>query len=483
MNRKLVFNYLGRICASVGALMIVPIICALCYREYGCLIVFCATALLSLGIGWLLTRFCKPSNDLLYAKEGFAIVALAWVFMSLLGALPFFVTGEIPNYIDAFFETVSGFTTTGASIIENVETMSKSLLMWRSFTHWVGGMGVLVFIMAILPGLPERSVHVMKAEMPGPMFGKIVPRARDTAKILYIIYIAMTLILTVFLLFGGMSLYESLIHAFGTAGTGGFSCNADSVLGYSPYIQWVITIFMILFGVNFYLYYYFLIKRSFTAFKSTEFVAYLGIVIASAAAICVNIVSKFDSISEAARHSSFAVASIISTTGFATVDYDLWPEFSKTILLILMFIGGCAGSTGGGLKVSRIVLLFKMIFSEIRHMLHPRAITAVRLDGKTVDKSTLHSVSTYFALFVVCYTAIFAALTLIEPSFDFLTNFSAVAACINNVGPGFNKVGPTGNFSIYNDFSTLILSLTMLLGRLEIFPLLLTFMPGTWKKQ
>ncbi len=482
MNRKLVLNYLGKITVASGALMIVPVICAIIYGEYQSLASFAGISVLSVLAGLAVCKLTKPKNQLMYVKEGFAIVALAWITMSFLGALPFVISREIPNLADAFFEVVSGYTTTGATILSDIEAMSKSMLLWRSFTHWVGGMGVIVFVMAILPNLSDRSVHIMRAEMPGPMFGKLVPRSKDTAKILYLIYIAMTIILIGFLLFGGMSFYESLIHAFGTAGTGGFSCNADSILGYSPYIQWVITVFMILFGVNFNLYYYFLFKRSFAAFKSTELLVYLGIVIASAMAICVNIGNMFNSISEAARHSSFAVASIISTTGYATVDFDLWPEFSKAILFILMFIGGCAGSTGGGLKVSRIVLLFKMIFSEIRHMLHPRAVTAVRLDGKTVDKSTLHSVSTYFALFVVCYMAIFAALSLIETSFDFRTNFSAVAACINNVGPGFAGVGPTSNFTAYTIPSKLILSAAMLLGRLEIFPLILTFLPQTWRK-
>ncbi len=482
MNRKLVLNYLGKITVASGALMVVPIICAIIYGEYESLVSFAIVSVFSILAGIVICKFAKPKNQLMYVKEGFAIVALAWIIMSFLGALPFVVSREIPNLADAFFEVVSGYTTTGATILSDIEAMSKSMLLWRSFTHWIGGMGVIVFVMAILPNLSDRSVHIMRAEMPGPMFGKLVPRSKDTAKILYFIYIAMTLIMIGFLLFGGMSFYESLVHAFGTAGTGGFSCNADSILSYSPYIQWVVTVFMILFGVNFNLYYYFIIKRSFAAFKSTELLVYLGIVVFSAVAICVNISGMFADTSQALRHSSFTVASIISTTGYATVDFNLWPEFSKAILFILMFIGGCAGSTGGGLKVSRIVLLFKMILSEIRHMLHPRSVTAVRLDGKTVDKSTLHSVSTYFTLFMVCYTVIFVSLSLIEASFDFQTNFSAVAACINNVGPGFAGVGPTSNFAAYTVPSKLILSAAMLLGRLEIFPLILTFLPQTWRK-
>ena len=482
MNRKLVFNYLGKIMIATGALMLMPVVCALIYRETESLIAFLAVSLLALALGLVVSKLTKPQSDLMYAREGFAIVALAWIVMSLIGAVPFVLCKEIPNYIDAFFETVSGFTTTGASILTDIEALSKSMLFWRSFTHWIGGMGVIVFVMAILPNLSDRSVHIMRAEMPGPMFGKLVPRSKDTAKILYLIYVAMTVIMVIFLLCGGMSFYESLIHSFSTAGTGGFSCNAASILNYSPYIQWVITVFMVLFGVNFNLYYYFLIKRSLAAFKSTELFVYLGIIIVSAAAICINVSSMFDSVSEALRHSAFAVSSIISTTGYGTVDFNLWPEFSKAILYILMFVGGCAGSTGGGLKVSRIVILFKLIFSEVRHMLHPRAVTAVRLDKNSVDRNTLNSVSIYFALFFVFYMIIYVLLSVLQPSFGFTENFTAVGTCINNVGPGFGAIGPTSSFAAYSGASKILLSFTMLLGRLEIFPLILTFLPKTWTK-
>ena len=462
--------------------MLVPIICALVFREYNSLFAFLVTAVISVAAGLAVCKFSKPKSNLMYTKEGFAIVALAWVVMSFFGAIPFIITGDLTSLADAFFETVSGYTTTGATILADIEALPKSMLLWRSFTHWVGGMGVIVFVMAILPNISDRSVHIMRAEMPGPMFGKLVPKSRDTAKILYLIYIAMTFILAVFLLAGGMPLYESLVHAFSTAGTGGFSCNADSILGYSAYIQWVIIVFMILFGVNFNLYYYFLVKRSFAAFKSTELAVYLGIIVAASAAICLNISNLFGTLSEAIRHSAFAVSAIISTTGYATVDFELWPEFSKAILFMLMFIGGCAGSTGGGLKVSRIILLVKLIFSEIRHMLHPRAVTAVRLEGKPVEKSTLNSVSTYFAFFFVCYIVIFILLSVLQPSFGFLENFTAVATCMNNVGPGFGKIGPTSSFAEYSTASKVLLSFTMLLGRLEIFPLILTCLPHTWTK-
>ena len=482
MNRKLVFNYLGKISIASGALMIVPMLCAAIYKEYNVLLAFLGVAVFSVLLGFAVSRVSKPQSQFMYVKEGFTIVALAWIVMSFFGALPFVICGDIPNLADAFFETVSGYTTTGATILSDIESLSKSALLWRSFTHWVGGMGVIVFVMAILPNLSDRSVHIMRAEMPGPIFGKLVPRSRDTAKILYIIYIAITFIMWLFLRFGGMPVYDCFVHSFATAGTGGFSCNADSILSYSPYLQWVITVFMILFGINFNLYYYFIAKRSLAAFKSTELAVFIGIIVFSATAICINISHMFGSVSEAFRHSAFAVSSIISTTGYATVDFELWPEFSKSVLFVLMFIGGCAGSTGGGLKVSRMLLFFKMICSEIRHMLHPRSVTTVRLDGKNVDSSTLHSVSTYFVLFFVCYFIIYMILSLLQPSYGFTENFTAIASCLINVGPGFGKIGPTSSFAGYSLASKLLLSFTMLLGRLEIFPLLLTFMPATWTK-
>lgn len=480
MNRKLVFNYLGRIFIANGFLLLLPMLVSLVYREARGIASFLSIAVLSFLLGLSFVRIFKPENDLIFAKEGFALVAVAWLSMSLLGALPFTISGEIPRYVDAFFEIVSGFTTTGSSILVNVEELSRGMLFWRSFSHWIGGMGVLVFVMAILPNLSGRSVHIMKAEMPGPTFGKILPKYKDTAKILYLIYIALTIVEVILLLFGGMDLFESLVHSFGTAGTGGFGIKADSIGSYSPYIQWVITVFMLLFGVNFNLYFYFLIKKSIKAFKNTELFVYLGIIFVAITGICINTYSMFDSFGEALRHSAFQVASIVTTTGYATTNFDLWPDFSKTILLLLMFIGGCAGSTGGGLKVSRIVLMAKMIRAEFRRMLHPRAVTTVKLDGKPVENTVLYSLGVY----IVTYLFLFAFFLLVvscEP-FSFETNFSAVAACINNIGPGFDAVGPMGSFAQYSAFSKIILSFAMLLGRLEIFPLLLTFLPQTWTK-
>ena len=423
----------------------------------------------------------KPEDSVIYAKEGFITVALVWVILSAIGALPFTVSGEIPSYIDAFFETVSGFTTTGASIITDLESMSRGLLFWRSFTHWVGGMGVLVFAMALIPNISDRSIHIMRAEMPGPIVGKLVPRVKNTAKILYLIYIFITLMQVIFLLFGGMNLFESLVHAFGTAGTGGFGVRSDSIASYSPYIQWVIAVFMIIFGINFNLYYLLLIKRFKSAVSSNELWVYLIVVDVSTVAITANILPSFSELGAAVRTAFFQVASIITTTGYATADFNLWPGFSKGIIIVLMFIGGCAGSTAGGLKVSRVIILLKTIRVEIKRMIHPRSVSVVRFEGKTLEENTYRSVSLYFALYMVCFFAIFILLCL-EP-FDIETNFTATAACFNNVGPGLAGVGPMAGYSGYSAPAKLLLSFAMLLGRLEIFPLIIALSPSTWSKK
>ncbi len=480
MNRKMIFFLLGQIITACSALLLLPLLVSLIYSEFRCSVSFLITISTSLLIGFILIRSFKTDNRVIYAKEGFIIVALAWISMSLIGALPFTISGEMNNYFDAVFETVSGFTTTGASVLTDVEALSRSLLFWRSFTHWIGGMGVLVFVMAVIP-TSDRSIHIMRAEMPGPIIGKIVPKAKQTAKILYLIYIALTLILIVFLLAGGMPLFDSILHAFGTAGTGGFGIKADSIASYSPYLQWVITIFMLIFGINFNLFYLILIGKLKSAVKSSELWCYLLIVVGAVCIITPNILSMFDNFSDAVRTSSFNVVSIITTTGFATTNFDLWPELSKGVLLTLMFIGGCAGSTAGGLKVSRIVLMFKMIKKELQHMLHPRSVSSVKFEGKVIDKTTQNSVFSYFTLFMVCYFIIFLLLS-IEP-FDFETNFTAVSACINNVGPGLGLVGPAGSFAQFSNFSKVLLSFAMLLGRLEIYPILFTFTPSTWIKK
>lgn len=479
MNRSMIVHTVGHIALAEAGLMALPFLVALIYRERAGW-AFLAAIALCLVLGVVMTRV-KPQSSLIYAREGFAIVSLGWLLASLLGALPFFLSGEIPNYIDALFETVSGLTTTGSSILPDVEALSRSVLFWRSFTHWVGGMGVLVFIMALMPTLTDRSIHIVRAEMPGPVVGKLVPRIRETAKILYLIYIVLTVVQVVFLLAGGMSLYDSLIHTFGTAGTGGFGIKADSIASYSPYCQWVITIFMLIFGVNFNLYYMILIRRGKNALRSEELWTYLAIVGIATGAILANILPLTSGFSEAFRLSAFQVASIITTTGYATTDFNLWPGLSRGILFLLMFIGGCAGSTAGGLKVSRVMMLFKMIGREFRRMLHPRSVSAVRMEGKSVDEQTLNSAATYFAIYMICVLIIFLCISIEPQSFE--TNFSAVITCFNNVGPGFDAVGPTGNFSIYSDFSTLVLTFAMLLGRLEIFPLILIMAPSTWTKR
>ncbi len=477
MNRRMIFNTVGLMLKVEAALMLLPSLAALIYGE-SCLWALLISAAISLAAGFALSALSRPKSQVIYAREGFITVALAWVAVSAAGALPFYISREIPSYVDAFFETVSGFTTTGASILINVETMSRGLLFWRSFTHWVGGMGVLVFVMALVPSISDRSIHIMRAEMPGPVVGKLMPRARDTASILYKIYIGMTLTQIALMCLGGMPLFESIVHAFGTAGTGGFGVKADSIAGYSPYLQWVITVFMLLFGINFNLYYMLLIRRFRAAAQSSECWYYLGIVGVCVALITVNILPMCANFREALRLSAFQVSSIITTTGYATTDFNLWPQFSKALLLLLMVVGACAGSTGGGLKVSRAVMLFKMVGKEIRHLLHPRSVNSVRFEGKHVDGATLKSVSSYFVLYIICTLAICLVLSL-EP-FDLETNLSATLACFNNIGPGLAAVGPASNYAAYSPLSKWVLSLAMLLGRLEIYPLLLTLTPTTW---
>ena len=465
-----------------GLLLLVPAGVAALYRE-GCVFSLLIAAVVALGIGFGMTGKSRPTDKVIYAKEGFVIVAFSWVLMSVVGALPFVISGEIPSFIDAFFETVSGFTTTGASILNDVEAMSKGLLFWRSFTHWIGGMGVLVFILAVVPTVSDRSIHILRAEVPGPTVGKLVPRMKDTAKILYMLYIVLTLVMVIFLLLGGMSLFDSFIHAFGAAGTGGFGIKADSVGSYSPYLQWVITLFLIIFGVNFNLYYLILIGRIKTAVKSTEIWVYLALWVGSSAIVMMNLLpfGYYEGVADTVRHSAFQTASIMTTAGFSTVDFDLWPNLSKGILLLLMCIGSCAGSTAGGLKIARVILLMKMIKREIRHMLHPRSVAVVKFEGKRVDDQTLRSASAYFIIYMVISALIF--LLLCFDGFDMTTNISATIACVNNIGPGLGQVGPMCSFAGYSDFSTIVLSVAMLLGRLEIFPILFAFSPTIWIKR
>lgn len=479
MNRKMVFYTVGNIALVEAALLLLPALVALIYLEKSGFS-FLITAALSLAVGMFFILFFKPQSRLIYAKEGFAIVAYAWLLMSAVGALPFVLGGAIPSYIDAFFETVSGFTTTGASILTDVESLDKCMLFWRSFTHWIGGMGVLVLVTAVVPNIADRSLNILKAEMPGPTVGKLVPRSRDTAKILYWIYFGMTAILTVLLIAGGMPIFDSIVHAFGTAGTGGFGIKADSIASYSPYLQWVITAFMFLFAINFNLYYLMLIRKFRAVFKSDELWFFCALVLFCIGAITVDILPMYETFEEALRLSAFQVCTIVSTTGYATADFNLWPGLSKALLLILMFIGGCAGSTGGGLKAARVVILFKSIKKELKRLLHPRSVKAVMSEGKKLDDETLNGVNSYFAVYTLCIIAVFVLLSF-EP-FDFETNFTASVACFNNIGPGFGAVGPASSFADYSGFSKIILSFAMLLGRLEVFPLLLGLNPLIWKR-
>ena len=480
MNRKMIAYMIGSILQIESVLLLLPLALSLVYRD-GCYPYFLISIAFSFLIGLPLTRFFKSRDKTIFAREGFIIVALSWLTMSLVGALPFYLSGQIPSFIDAFFETVSGFTTTGASVVTNIEEMSHSLIFWRSFTHWIGGMGVLVFIMAIFPSESGRSVHIMRAEMPGPIVGKLVPRVRNTAKLLYFIYIGMTVVQIILLLFGDMNLFESIVHTFGSAGTGGFGLKADSIGGYSAYSQWVITIFMFLFGINFNLYYLVLIGKLKSALKSTELWVYFTIVILSVAVISVNIFHLYGNLSDTVRHSAFQVSSIITTTGYSTADFNIWPEFSKTLLIILMFVGACAGSTGGGIKVSRVVLLFKSLRLELRKLIHPRSVGVVNFEGKRIDDGTLQSVNSYLAVYFILFFAIFLLLSL--DKFNFTTNFTATASCFNNIGPGLDAVGPMGGYSDFSGASKLLLSGAMLLGRLEIFPILLTISPSTWTRR
>ena len=480
MNYRMVVFVLGRIFLVEAAMMLLPMACSAIYGEWYMLPAFLLPAVILLLLG-LAASLRTPKNTTIYARDGLAIVALVWVLMSAFGALPFVISGEIPAFADAFFEMVSGFTTTGSTILNDVEALSHGALFWRSFSHWVGGMGVLVFAMAVLPMTDGRAMHLMRAEVPGPTCGKLSSKLSDSAKILYGIYFAMTALEVVFLCAGGMSLYESLIHSFGTAGTGGFSNRGLSIGAYqNPYFEWVIGIFMLLFGVNFNLYYFILMRHFREAFGSEELRAYLGIVLFSTVTIAANILSMVGSVGEAVRTAFFQVSSIITTTGYATADFNVWPGLSRAILFALMFIGGCAGSTAGGLKVSRAMILLRTIRREINRLVHPRRVTAVRCDGKALGSEVQRGVSIYFALYCLCILVAFLCLSG-EP-FTLETNLSAVVSCFNNVGPGLGAVGPAGSYADYSVLSKLLLSMAMLMGRLEIYPMLVALSPSVWRK-
>lgn len=480
MNVKAVFNTLGKIAVVEGVLLVLPLFVSLVYSEFFSAAIFALTVVFAAAVGGILMLLTQRHSHVIYAKEGFAIVAGAWILISLIGALPFKLSGNIPSYTDAFFETVSGFTTTGASILTDIERLPKGMLFWRSFTHFIGGMGFLVFVMAIIPNITDRSIHILKAEVPGPAVGKLVPKIKDTAKILYLIYVAITLLEIIMLICGGMPVFDSVVHSFGTAGTGGFGIKSDSITSYSPYCQWVIGVFMMLFGINFNIYYLVLMRKFKDVLKSSELWGYISIMLVSTVIVTVNNLGIYSRLATSSRHSFFQVSSVMTTTGFATADFDTWGGISKAILLILMFIGSCAGSTGGGLKVSRVIMLFKIISREINRLLHPRAVNTIHFEGRKVDEGTIDGVSHYFAIYVICFVSAFLLISF--ESFGIETNFSATAACFNNIGPGFARVGPTLNYAAYSGFSKIVLSFAMLLGRLEIFPIIIAFSPSVWKK-
>ena len=478
MNISIIRYILGSVLKFEAALMLLPCLVAVIYRESSGFS-FVITILLCLAFGFLLSHR-RPSSTVFYMKEGFLSVSLSWILLSIFGALPFLISGEIPAVEDALFEAVSGFTTTGSSILTDVEALTHCILFWRSFTHWIGGMGILVFILAILPMAGGHRMYLMKAESPGPSVEKLVPRVRETAMILYGIYTAMTLLQIILLIVGKMPVFDAFCISFGAAGTGGFGIKNDSMAGYAPHLQVIVTVFMILFGVNFNIYYLILCRKFRQAFRSEELKAYLGIIGASILIMTWNIRSFFPTLGEALRHAAFQVGSIITTTGYATTDFDLWPQLSKTLLLILMFTGACAGSTGGGIKVSRLLIMAKTVKKELFSFAHPRGIKKIKMDGHPIAHETVRAVN----IFLIAYMLItaFSVLLISLDDYSFTTNFSAVAATLNNIGPGLDQVGPVENFHLFSPFSKCVLIFDMLAGRLELFPLLILFAPSTWRR-
>lgn len=479
MNYSMVLYILGYMLKFESAFLMLPVLVGIIYKEDASLS-YLVVAAVCLILGLLLTRK-RPASPSLYTREGFVTVALSWIVMSIFGAIPFTLTGDIPSYINALFETISGFTTTGASILNDVEVLTHASLFWRSFTHWIGGMGVFVFIMAILPLMGGSTMNLMKAESPGPSVSKLVPHVKDTAKILYGMYITITLCEIILLCVFGMPLFDSLCTSFGTVGTGGFGIKNSSIAGYAPSLQIIVTIFMILSGINYTFYFFILSRKIGDAFHIEEVRWYLLLILAAAGAIIYDIRHLYPTIGEAARHAFFQVGSIITTTGYATADFDLWPSMSKTILVTLMFIGACAGSTGGGMKVSRLVILFKTIKKELSLIIHPREIRKIRVDGHVVEHSILRSTNVFLVIYFVLLLS--STLLISVDEFDFTTNFTAVVSALNNIGPGLNHVGPTQNFSTFSAFSKFVLMFDMLAGRLELFPMMILFMPSTWKRK
>lgn len=483
MNFRVIAKYMGNILQLEGAFMLPAILVALIYKESESILPFILTIVLCEILGFILVKV-KQNDKGIYAKEGYISVALGWIILSFFGCLPFVFSGYIPNIVDAFFETVSGFTTTGSSILTNVEALSNSMLYWRSFTHWLGGMGVLVFLMAVVPMSNTKGggegLQLMRAESPGPTVGKMTPTLQSTARILYAIYLALTVTEAVLLLLSGMPLFDSIVTSFATAGTGGFGIKADSIDGYSYLSQFIVAVFMMLFGVNFSIYYLILLRKLKLAFSNEEMKVYLGIIAASTLIIFVNILSMYENAGVALLDSFFTVSSIITTTGFATANFDIWPQLSRFLLVVIMICGASAGSTGGGIKVSRVIILLKSIKREIQSVIRPRAVKSVMMDGKPVSETVVKNTFAYFAVYWFIAIGSMFLLTILE-GFDSETTISAVMACLNNIGPGLNMVGPTGNFSMFSPLSKIILSLNMLIGRLEIWPMLLLFSPSVYK--
>ena len=479
MNYAIVFRLLGYVMLIEGALLLLPAAASWIYGEWFVLGVFLITAAVSAAIGYAL-RGIKPKSKMFYMREGFAATSLSWIVISIVGAVPFVVAGCIPNPVDALFETVSGFTTTGASILPGVEDLPKGILFWRSFTHWIGGMGVLVFLLAVIPLSGGSNMNLMRAESPGPSVGKLVPKVKHTARILYLIYLGMTILQVLFLLAGKLPLFDALTTTFGTAGTGGFAIKNDSMMSYTAYQQWVYTIFMALFGVNFNAYYLILFGKFKKAFAMEEVRWYFIIIFCSTAFIFFQILDSYSTAFEALTHAAFQVSTIITTTGFATTDFNLWPAASRTVLVLLMFIGACAGSTGGGIKVSRCVVMVKSVVKEMGSYLHPNSVKKIKLDGKPVDHEVLRSINVFFITYMIIFASSVFLVSL--EGRDMVTNFTAVAATFNNIGPGLEGVGPTQNFGALSILSKYTLMFDMLAGRLELFPLLLLFHPGVWKE-
>lgn len=478
MNRSIIRYILGQVLKLESAFLLLPCIVALIYHEFQG-IYYLITIAIGLTVGILMT-VRKPKNMVFYLKEGCVATALSWIVMSLLGCLPFWLSGEIPSFTDALFETISGFTTTGASILSDVEALSQCNLFWRSFTHWIGGMGVLVFMLAIIPMSGGSNINLMRAESPGPSVGKLVPKIRYSARILYYIYIGLTILEIIFLLLGRMPLFDSVCTALGTAGTGGFGIKNDSIGGYSVYLQWVVTIFMILFGVNFNAYYFCMFGEFKKAAAMEEVKAYLAIVGFAILGIVVCILDTTKGIFDALTQAAFQVAAIITTTGFSTADFNAWSSTAKTILVFLMFIGACAGSTGGGIKVSRFIAVFKTVRKELGSYIHPKSVKKIKMDGKPIEHDVVRSINVYFITFIVLFCMSLLLVSL--EGYDMTTNFTAVTATINNIGPGLNMVGPTENFGFFGPLSKYVLMFDMLAGRLELFPLLILLHPSLWRQ-